>query len=159
MPIPAGSPTPPSLDMQPSPDDVHALIALRPAFTSTSKPTVTEVLRLIAMRTADVLGELDAVAVPASLLGLAQRTIALGTAADIESAYFPEQQQADSQHANLMSRYLQALQRFQQLLAEQGGGPITTGTLRATSATVQAANEQSALLQVPIPVGSPWSGY
>jgi hypothetical protein len=126
---------------EPSPGQVHALIAQRPAFSSTSKPSLTEVQYLIDQRTADVLGEIDGSNVPPRLFGLAQRTIALGVAADIESGYFPEQQLGDSQHASLTARYLQALTRFQQLLAAEGGGPVRSGTMRAKSATLQAATE------------------
>lgn len=129
---------------KPTPGQVHALIAQRPTFTDTSKPTVTEVQYLIDQRTADVLGELDGAVVPPNLFGLAQRTIALGAAADIESGYYPEQQLADSQHASLTARYLQALSRFQQLLAEQGGGPIRVGTTRAAGGTLTAWKEQAA---------------
>lgn len=139
-----------SASYQPTPDQVHALIAQRPAFTGTSKPTLTEVQYLIEQRTADVLGELDGSDVPINLFGLAQRTIALGAAADIESGYYPEQQLADSQHASLTARYLQALSRFQQLLAAQGGGPVRVGTVRGISATLQAATDQAALLGLPV---------
>lgn len=128
----------------PSPGQVHALIAQRPTFTDTSRPTLTEVQYLIDQRTADVLGELNGAAVPPNLFGLAQRTIALGAAADIESGYYPEQQLADSQHASLIARYLQALTRFQQLLVEQGGGPIRVGTTRAAGGTLSAWKEQAA---------------
>lgn len=126
---------------EPTPDQIHALIAQRPAFTTTSKPSLTEVQYLIDQRTSDVLGELDGSAVPVRLFGLAQRTIALGVAADVESGYFPEQQLSNSQAASLTARYLQALSRFQQLLAAEGGGPVRSGTMRAKSATLQAATE------------------
>lgn len=129
----------------PTPDMVHSLIALRPVFTDTSKPSRADVALLIAMRTDDVLGELDALAVPANLFGLARRTIALGAAADVESSFFPEQSgYADSQYSTLMSRYLAALKRFQELLARQGGGATTARTSRMVSPTIRALQDEQA---------------
>jgi hypothetical protein len=148
-----------SVAFQPSPDQVHALIAQRPAFTTTSKPSLAEVQSLIDMRTADLLGELAGADVPLNLFGLAQRTIALGVAADIESGYFPEQQLGDSQHASLTARYLQALTRFQQLLAEQGGGPLRIGTSRSAGSTLTAWNEQATALGLNNPTLWPDAWY
>jgi hypothetical protein len=136
----------PTQAYEPTTDQVHALIAQRPVFTSTSKPSVTDVQALIDMRTADVLGELDGATIPTNLFGLAQRAIALGAAADVESGYFPEQQLGDSQHASLTARYLQALTRFQQLLAAQGVGPVRVGTMRSAGSTLQAWNDEATAL-------------
>lgn len=151
------APVPP--EFKPTPEQVHALIAQRPTFTPTSKPTREDVLGLIDSRCDDVFAELHGVTVPDSLIGLARRAVALGTAADIESGYYPEQQLADSQHANLTARFLQAFHRFQELLAAEGGGPVRVGTMRSAGSTLQAWTEQAAALGLNNPALWPDTWY
>lgn len=75
----------------PTPDEVHALIAQRPAFTATSTPSEVDVVGLAA----GILADLTAVVppdLPPDLAAMAKWVITLGTAAYVEGAYFPEQQ-------------------------------------------------------------------
>lgn len=91
-------------DITPTTDDVHALLARRPAFTDTSKPSKDDVQALIGQMAAAVWSELDE-DLPPRLYGKARHAVTLGVASLVEDTYFPEQQLGDSVGAVLYQRY------------------------------------------------------
>jgi hypothetical protein len=116
MPLPA--------EAIPTPEQVHARVASRPVFTTTSRPTLAEVGILIADKATEVDIEVfEGAVLPADLTAYARSTIAYGAAADVESTYFPEQQLGDAAPAAaLTATYLRMLERLRAELADIGAG-------------------------------------
>jgi hypothetical protein len=92
-------------DWTPRPDEVHALLASRPAFTDDSRPSVAQVADLVKLAD-DSLSAETADTLPARLIGKAKLVVALHAAALVESTFFPEQQYGDRSPADVLySRY------------------------------------------------------
>lgn len=108
----------------PTVEQVHALIASRPAFTLTSRPTAADVADLVQLAD-DSLSAETAATMPAQLVGKARLVVALHAAALVESTFFPEQQYGDRSPADvLFGRYQAELLGLRALL----GVAINDGT-------------------------------
>lgn len=146
--------TTPAPALAPSPEQVHALIARRGVFTETSKPSREAVETIAAQLAGELAAEVKggAAAMPADLALFASSVLAYGVASLVELSYFPEQAfDAGSTSEQLRTRYLEALKRLRQLLAEAGvlrggaddgagGGELPArrprvGSIRVTSGT------------------------
>jgi hypothetical protein len=116
MALPAGT--------MPTPEQVHALIPTRPAFTTTTRPTRAEVETIIANKAAEVdIETSDTATLPDDLIAYARAAITFGAAADIEQGYYPEQQFGEGGHARTLSAtYLRMLDRLKGLLDAAGSG-------------------------------------
>jgi hypothetical protein len=138
---------PTTVPWRPTPDDVHALIARRPAFTETSRPSLAEVELLIS----GVVGEIEAELtgpLPITLHGLARQCVAYGAASLVEQSFTPEQALGDeAPAAALYARYLALLARLRTLAAAVGvaldpsGGGEGTRTYRSGSVRTPSEGE------------------
>jgi hypothetical protein len=108
----------------PTPEQVHALIPTRPAFTTASRPTRAEVETIITNKAAEVdIETSDTATLPLDLVAYARSAITFGAAADIEQGYYPEQQFGDgSQARSLSATYLRMLDRLKTQVDASGSG-------------------------------------
>lgn len=107
----------------PTPEQVHALIPVRPMFTATSRPSVTEVLGLIGMAVDSMAAESAAADGLDPYEGKVRYAVALNVASQVEVSFFPEQQDgADAPGPLLYARYLAELLGVRSLLAKAGTG-------------------------------------
>lgn len=101
----------------PTPDEVHALIPQRPAFTLSSRPSTNEVQAIINIVADAVAVESISGTFPTRFTGKIKYVIALNVAAQVEMSYFPEQQLGpDSPAAQLTSSYTRELLGLRSLL-------------------------------------------
>lgn len=108
-------------DMLPTTDQVHALIPMRPAFTLTSRPNVTEVQDIIELA-AETLGA-ETTTWPEALTGKVRYLIALNAASLVESSFWPEQGIGDESPAQILySRYVDELAGLRTLLGSSAAG-------------------------------------
>lgn len=141
-------------------EQVGALLAQRgerrpgaPQFNPATKPTYTQVQDIIDLVASDIDAEADGAALASGALrSLITSMVAFAAAATVELTFYPEQE-SNGAGAILWSRYQQGLIRFQTLLAVEGGGPPTVGTIAVASPTRAAAQRLVAGLPSPyVPV-------
>lgn len=119
----------------PTPDEIHAVIPARAGsgFSTTTRPSVAEVMVVVAQIVADVVSEVGAFD-PSTVISdasdpddqvtvgdMARWAASLGAASAIEGAFFPEQQQSGDQSPGgvLYQRYKDALARFKKVLEDR----------------------------------------
>lgn len=117
-------------------------------FTNTTKPNYSQVQSIIDSIAGDIDGELNGVALTPALARMARWCITLGAAATVELVFFPEQANGGGDTSGIWwARYQASLKRFQELLAEEGGGPALAGGVMVTSPTLTSANLYADQLQ------------
>lgn len=145
----------------PDVEEVHSVIPQRAndGFSSTSKPSSSDVESIIGQVIAEVLGEVgkfdpsDEISLPgddATTLGdLARWTVTLGAAAYIEISFFPEQQQlGDTTPGQILhQRYISSLARLKAAIgsiAAALAGPQrhVTGTIVTPLASVASPSRR-----------------
>jgi hypothetical protein len=126
---------------RPTPADVHAVIARRPPFTETSRPSLAEAESIIDRIVGEIVPELTG-ELPLHLYPLATSAVVYGAAALAEQSFTPEQALGDdAPAAALHARYLALLARLRELLADlglaatPGGRRYRSGTTRTPSAS------------------------
>lgn len=77
---------------KPTPQQVHSLIPVRPAFTATSAPSLDDVQAVIDLVAESVEAEAPVGGFPEAYRGKVKLTIAYNVAAQVEVSYWPEQQ-------------------------------------------------------------------
>ena len=123
-------------DWAPTPDDVHQLIPQRTLgipFSDATQPTDVEVLGLITniVDEMEVLLHLSDVVLTTDQAELAQATAEYGSAAEVERAFWPEQNTGDgSQYQLLHDRYQALLAQLKETLigGDLPGVDPVTGT-------------------------------
>lgn len=151
------------VDLAPDAAAVHALLARRPVFTETSKPSIADVEQLGVQLAAELAAEVTTGAVPADLADLARGILAYGTASLVETTYTPEQAaQGEGSTAELLwRRYTESRSRLRQVLGElgllrgaagtSGDGDVPPRRYRSGTTRVLSPTLPPTQLEIPAP--------
>ncbi len=122
----------------PTPKQVHALIPMRPEFTTTSNPSIDQVEDLIDLA-ADAVGSESTADFSTVQAGKVRYIVALHAASLVEAAFFPEQQLGPDDPARLLNeRYVSELVGLRTILEGAGTDPDGSGS-RAYSLPMAAS--------------------
>lgn len=138
-----------------NPAGVHTHIPQRPAFTSSSSPSDTDVMTLIQTTANAVVGAVGG-SLADSLSAYAATVVEVGTAAKVEQGYWPEQQVGNASTAEMLwTEYNDNLTRLvaQALRLAEAGGPGRAfgqiGLHKRTAKLWQAQEIAASLPEIP----------
>jgi hypothetical protein len=115
----------------PTPEQVHAVMAARPVFTATSRPTRDEVLGLIGNKVAEVDPHVrPGLTLTEEMTTYIRTVLIYGTAADVEQSYFPEQNEDDGPARVYAATYLRMLEQLSAMLGRATARTLRVGSVR-----------------------------